>query len=168
MDQKFDKFFIENYPKVKSFAIRILMSEYDAEDITQDIFMKLLDMPEVWKDDTTHHIGFLYTMTRNHIFNFLRRKTIERKYQEDVFLKSSLVDEFGLEKNIYAKELELVVLNAVDKMPEQRKKIFKMSRIEGKSNQEISEALNLSVRTVERHIHLALNELKKILFLLVF
>lgn len=168
MNQSFDKFFIENYPKVKSFAIRILMSEQDAEDITQDIFVKILAMPEVWEDGAGYHTGFLYTMTRNHIFNLLKRREIERKYQENVFQKASLVDEFGLEKNLYAKELELVAMNTVEKMPEQRKKIFKMSRFEGKSNQEISENLHLSVRTVERHIYLALSELKKVLLLLAF
>ena len=59
-------------------------------------------------------------------------------------------------------------MNAIEKMPEQRKKICKMSRFEGKSNPEISEIMNLSTRTVERHIYLALSELKKMLFFLVF
>lgn len=168
MDKSFDRFFIKYYAKINSFAVRILMSEQDAEDITQDVFMKLLDMPEVWKNNSDEHIGLIYTMTRNHIFNFLKRKAIERKYQEQIFLKTPLTDEFGLEKNIYAKELELTALNVIEKMPERRKKIFKMSRYEGKSNQEISEELKISIRTVEHQIYLALSELKKILFLLVF
>lgn len=167
MSQKFDDFFLKNYPKVKSFAIRILMSEYEAEDVAQEVFIKLLDMPEVW-DDKKEHTTFLYTVTKNHIFNLLKRKAVERKYQERIFQKNMLVEEFGLEKEIYAKELELAIMNAIEKMPEQRKKIFKMSRLEGKSNPEISEILNLSIRTVERHIYLALSELKKILFFLVF
>lgn len=168
MDKSFDRFFIKYYAKINSFAVRILMSEQDAEDITQDVFMKLLDMPEVWKNNSDEHIGLIYTMTRNHIFNFLKRKAIERKYQEQIFLKTPLTDEFGLEKNIYAKELELTALNVIEKMPERRKKIFKMSRYEGKSNQEISEELKISIRTVEHQIYLALSELKKIFFLLVF
>ncbi|WP_245531032.1 sigma factor-like helix-turn-helix DNA-binding protein [Dysgonomonas mossii] len=53
-------------------------------------------------------------------------------------------------------------------MPEQRQKIFKMSRFEGKSVTEISEILNISKRTVERHIYLALAELKKILLFFIF
>ncbi|MCC8036158.1 MAG: LuxR C-terminal-related transcriptional regulator [Rikenellaceae bacterium] len=48
-------------------------------------------------------------------------------------------------------------------MPEQRKIIFRLSRYEGRTNMEIAEALGLSVRTVERHIYLALADLKKVL-----
>ena len=45
-------------------------------------------------------------------------------------------------------------------MPEQRRKVFSMSRQDGMSNQEIADRLQLSIRTVERHIYLALQELK--------
>lgn len=107
-------------------------------------------------------------MTRNHIFNLIKRKGIERKYQEELIVRGKLIEEFGLEKELYAKELELMAIHTIEQMPEQRKRIFKMSRYEGKSNAEISESTSLSVRTVERHIYLALAELKKKLLLLVF
>ncbi len=74
MDRRFEIFFIEYYPKVKSFATRILMSEDDAEDVTQDIFMKILERKEYEINN-----GLLFTMTRNHIFNLLKRRSIERK-----------------------------------------------------------------------------------------
>jgi RNA polymerase sigma-70 factor (ECF subfamily) len=64
---------------------------------------------------------------------------------------------------LYAKEIELLVQYTIEQMPPQRKEIIKMSRYKGMSNAEISEALNLSIRTVERHIYLALKELKKAL-----
>lgn len=168
MDKQFEIYFIENYPRVKSFAIRILMSEQDAEDIAQDVFMKILDMPELWSEENTITPGFLYTITRNHIFNLLKRRSLERKHQESLFEKGIIIEEFGLEENIHAKELEFLAISTIEKMPEQRKRIFKMSRFEGKTNKEISDILNLSVRTVERHIYLALSELKKVLFLLLF
>lgn len=160
MNQKFEKFFIEYYPKVKSFALRILMSEHDAEDVTQDIFLKILEMKEEKVNE-----ALLFTMTRNHIFNLLKRRTIERKYQEYLLKEDFSTESLNLEKKIYAEELELLALNIIEKMPEQRRKIFTMSRFEGKKNKEIAKELNLSVRTVERHIYLALTELKRIMFL---
>ncbi len=159
MNRTFDNFFIEYYPKVKSFATRILMSEHDAEDVTQDIFVKILEMKEDEIND-----GLLFTMARNHIFNLLKRRSIERKYQEYLLKENFSTENLNLEKEIYAKELELLALSTIEKMPEQRKRVFKMSRFEGKKNKEIAKELNLSVRTVERHIYIALTELKKIMF----
>ncbi len=167
LNREFELFFTGNYPKVKSFALRILMSEQDAEDVAQDMFMKLLTLPEIWQDEEVAD-KYLFTMTRNHIFNLIKRKGIERKYQEELIVRGKLIEEFGLEKELYAKELELMAIHTIEQMPEQRKRIFKMSRYEGKSNAEISESTSLSVRTVERHIYLALAELKKKLLLLVF
>ena len=46
--KKFEQFFILTFPKVKAFAWKILHSEEDAEDIAQDIFVKLWDNPEIW------------------------------------------------------------------------------------------------------------------------
>ena len=51
---------------------------------------------------------------------------------------------------------------AVEQMPEQRKKIFKLSRKEGLSNEEISHMLQINKRTVENHITNALKDLRKI------
>ena len=45
--RKFEQFFILTFPKVKAFAWKILHSEEDAEDIAQDIFVKLWDNPEI-------------------------------------------------------------------------------------------------------------------------
>ncbi|MEY8479808.1 sigma factor-like helix-turn-helix DNA-binding protein, partial [Bacteroides acidifaciens] len=54
----------------------------------------------------------------------------------------------------YAKELQLLIKLTLDNMPEQRRKVFSMSRQQGMSNQEIADSLRLSIRTVERHIYL--------------
>ena len=79
--EKFEHIFYRIFPKVKAFAWKILQSEEDAEDIAQDIFAKLWNTPETWEDKETWH-NYIYTMTRNHIFNFLKHKAVEQKYQQ--------------------------------------------------------------------------------------
>jgi len=158
--EEFGKFFLENYPKVKSFALQILMSEQDAEDVSQDIFLKLLDKPEIWRDKERRN-SYLFKMTKNHIFNLIKHRNVERKYQQGLAQKKELTEEFGLDDKLHAKEIELIIMYAIEQMPERRKDIFKMSRYEGKSNIQISELLEMSVRTVERHLYLALADLKK-------
>ena len=72
--KKFEQFFIMTYPKVKAFAWKLLKSEEDAEDIAQDIFAKLWTHPEIWENQETWN-SYIYTMVRNHIYNFLKHKS---------------------------------------------------------------------------------------------
>ncbi|KAA6349328.1 ECF RNA polymerase sigma factor SigL [termite gut metagenome] len=160
--EEFGRFFIEYYPKVKAFAEKILMSKQDAEDVAQDIFLILLDKPDIWGDKERRN-SYLFKMAKNHIFNFIKHKNIEYKYQQELAQEKQLADEFGIDDKLHAKETELIIMYAVEQMPERRKNIFKMSRYERKTNIQISELLNMSVRTVERHLYLALSDLKKIL-----
>lgn len=165
--RKFEQFFILTFPKVKAFAWKILKSEDDAEDIAQDVFVKLWASPELWEDKETWN-GYIYSMVRNHIYNFLKHKNIEFNYQEQVSKDDSPSCEADIHDQLYAKEIELLMKLTIDNMPIQRKKVFIMSREEGLNNAEIAEIMNLSIRTVERHLYLALLDLKKIVLFLIF
>lgn len=63
----------------------------------------------------------------------------------------------------HAQEKELIIRLAVCQMPEQRRRIFEMSRYMGLDNQTIATTLNLSKKTVENHLTLALKTLRSIL-----
>ena len=145
--RKFEQFFILTFPKVKAFACKILQSEEDAEDIAQDIFVKLWDNPEIWENKDTWD-SYIYAMTRNQIYNFLKHQSVELNYQEKFVQENASSYDFDIYDNLYAKELQLLIKLTLDNMPEQRRKVFSMSRQKGMSNQEIAEKLNLSVRTV--------------------
>ena len=68
-----------------------------------------------------------------------------------------------LEENLYTKELELIISIAIEQMPEQRKRVFLLSRKSGLSNQEIADNLGINKRTVENHITQVLADLRKII-----
>lgn len=165
--RKFEQFFIITFPKVKAFAWKILKSEEDAEDVAQDIFVKLWDNPEIWESKETWD-SYIYTMARNQIYNFLKHKSVELSYQEKLVQEDSPSFEFDIYDKLYAKELQLLIKLTLDTMPEQRKKIFVMSRQKGMSHQEIADNLHISIRTVERHVYLALQDLKKIILIAFF
>lgn len=165
--KKFEQFFIITFPKVKAFAWKILKSEDDAEDIAQDVFVKLWDNPEIWENQETWN-SYIYTMVRNHIYNFLKHKSVEYNYQEQLVAEDASLFEADIHDQLYAKEIELLIELTLDNMAEQRRRVFVMSRQQGLSNQEIADTLQLSVRTVERHIYLALQELKKIILIASF
>lgn len=164
----FEKFFLKNYPRVKGFAFKLLKNEEDAEDVAQEIFIKIWEQPEIWESNQ-YKDSYIYTMTKNHIFNIFKKRLIQRKFNDHLKKEQENISAITIiEQEIHSKELALLYRMKIDSMPTQRKKVFKLSRFEGKSNQEIAKKLNLSVRTVERHIHLALKELKEISLFLIF
>lgn len=167
---RFRKFFLENFPKVKAFALKLLKSEDDAEDIAQDIFVKLWAHPELWIEREKWD-GYLFSMLRNHIYNFLEHKSVEAHYIENVTedIQFSLSDMDDTVNKLYAKEINILLKMTIEQMSAQRRRIFLLSRHQGLSNQEIADELHLSIRTVEHHLYLALRELKKnILIFLIF
>lgn len=157
--KEFESFFIEYHSKVKGFAVSILRSKEDAEDITQDIFVKLWDMPHLWRNSKSD--AYIFTMVRNHIYNHLRREKFIRDYN------SSLTKEITFQTNnstldaIRLNETQAIATKTIEEMPERRKEVFTLSRVKGLSNQDIATKLGISIRTVERHLYLALISLKK-------
>ena len=110
-------------------------------------------------------------MTRNIILNIFKHQQIEREYQEGYLEKTvlhELIEGEDALNNIYYEEMLLVVRLTLEKMPERRRLIFELSRFKGLSYKEIAEKLNVSIRTVEHQVYLALIELKKVLLFLFF
>ena len=89
LDVRFERFYAANYPRVKNFAKLLTKSEEDAEDIAQNIFLKLWTRPELWQEQETM-TSYLYTVTRNEIFNLFKHQKVEQEY-EDKIMKAQLI-----------------------------------------------------------------------------
>lgn len=169
---QFETIFSGYYSAVKYFALMLLKSEADAEDITQDVFTKLWTQPQIWTDrDSTEISNYIFAMTKHITINFIKHKRIVEDYQESVIEKSLIEELFQTDDTlepIYYKEAELLVHLALKRLPERRREIFVLSRFKNLSNQEIAEKLNISVRTVEHQIYRTMLELKKTIFIAFF
>ena len=151
------------YPKVKIFLVKFLKDEIVAEDISQDIFVKVWAYREALPDIKSFNT-YLYRMTRNAALNHIRG----RRQKIDI-LQMAILDEKDIEAEYHTKEKELLINLTVEQMPPQRRRIFKMSREQGLSNDDIALKLGLSKKTVENNITLALKDLRDvILAFLVF
>ena len=169
-DIRFDQFYAANFPRVKNFAKLLTKSEEDAEDIAQNIFLKLWTRPELWQDQETM-TGYLYTVTRNEIFNLFKHQKVEQEY-EDKVLKAQLLGELcdedsSLLENLYYKEVLMLIRMTLSQLPDRRRRIFEMSRFEGLSHKEIADKLQIPLRTVEDHIYKTLTELRKVLMFVI-
>lgn len=159
---RFQLFFNKNSSKVKDFAFRLLKSEEDAEDVTQDIFIKLWENPDMWMDcEKTNK--YLYIIGRNYIYNYLKHKVVVSEYLETAAEKMRVAElELSQPHDDFCfHECESWLQMALEHMPEQRRRVFSMSREEECSSLEIAKRLNISVRTVERHVYRALQDLRK-------
>ena len=154
----FERLFHRYYPMVLGFIRALVKNQAVAEDIAQNSFMKL------WLNRYSLQPGlsiknYLCVISRNEAINFLRSsqtKGVQLEPQLEPHVQNPTVDDW-----LNFTETNTQIRNNIDALPPQRKTIFKMSRYEHMSNMEIAVKLNLSVRTVEKHIELALKDLRR-------
>ena len=171
IELKFQKFFTVNFPKVKNFAQMLLNSESDAEDVAQDVFCKLWLQPELWLNNDKELDNYIFIMTRNIVLNIFKHQQVEQEYQAEVIEKTFLYELTEKEEildNVYYKEMLLIIQLTLEKMPKRRRLIFELSRFRGLSHKEIADKLDVSIRTIEHQVYLALIELKKVLLFFIF
>ena len=154
----FKRVFEHYYPKVKTFLEQFISNGDDAMDLAQNVFIK------IWLQrsnlvDIRSFGAFLYTLTRNAAIDYGRTHKIKMPLTE---VENRSRDNCETESEFYAKEIEAQVAHMIRMMPEKRKRVFILSRLEGRSNGEIAQMLNISKKTVETHINHALKELRKI------
>lgn len=132
----------------------ILKTEEDASDIAQEVFIKLWLMRAALPD-ISFLSSYIYRMSLNQTISYLRKNRIETTPSDIDVAYDQLV-----ENQIDIKNKESVISDLVSRMPEQRRKIFVLSRFEQLSNDEIASKLNIKKKTVENHLNLALRELR--------
>ena len=138
-------------------AMRYIKDESEAEDVLQQVFIKLWQMRDsgAIKDNVR---GYLFAMTRNSIMNYVRDKN--RLLQRNYRLSQEISEE---EQDIWvmADKQDLIseMKKAIDGLPPQQKRVANL-RCEGLSNQEIASRLHLSLNTVNSHYTKGLKALR--------
>ena len=165
--ENFDSIYINNFSRLFLFAKEYVLFDEEAENIVQDIFLMLWEKREALRVDVSL-TAYLFTLVKNKCIDFLRHQMVEQMYTENVkheYYEELNVKLFALESfdhNFSSEEdIETLLRNAIDKLPERCRLIFIKSRIEGKKYKEIAEELNLSVNTVEGQISIALKKLRE-------
>lgn len=156
--EAFEAVFLAYYPKVKAFIYGYIKSAPDAEELAEELFVNLW-INHTAIDTSKSFDSFLHTIARNSAINFLKHK-----YVHDAYLSAAPTAGCSStsEEDFIARELGLLIDDAVEKMPLQRKKIYQLSRHEGLSNEEIATRLNTTKRNVESQLSLALKEIRKV------
>jgi len=154
----FEGVYKAHYKELVLFAIRFVEEQQDAEEIVQNLFYDLWTKREKL-NITTSLRAYLFGSVRNLSLNFIKHKKVEFKYKEHNF---HLLNEDSSNENdtITQQELANKIDEAVEKLPQERQKVFKMSRYDGLKYKEIAETLNISIKTVENQMGKALKFLR--------
>jgi RNA polymerase sigma-70 factor (ECF subfamily) len=146
-------------PRVFQFSLSYLKNKSDAEELVQDVFLKIWENRESL-DQSKNFKSFIFKIAVNAIYDFIRHKNIENAFSD--FTKNN--SEIGTNEtwhSVIFEDMQQNLQKLVVQLPEQQQKIFQLSKIEGLSNDEIATRLNISKRTVENHIYRAVSFLKE-------
>lgn len=131
----------------------------EAEDLSQDVFVHLMDYKQILCPDTIK--SFIYTITRNLITDYLRRYYRRMEFSSYYMNECATVSTNETESKVIAGDLSVHEKRRVAMLPPQRRTIYKMNRYEGKPAPEISAVLHLSRRTVENHLFISRKEVRE-------
>lgn len=155
----YELLFIAYHPKIYHFLCGFIKNEEEAYDMTQEIFYKVWVNREMMGEVKSFK-AYLFTMARHMIYNHYEHNLVKEKYTLSQLVQPEIYEP---EQDIFAKDLSLLIDLMISQMPEQRQRVFTMSRREGLSSDEIASRLNIHKRTVENHISNALSDLRKAL-----
>lgn len=137
------------YAAILSYITYRISHKCEAEDLTQDVFVRLLDYKPMLRESTVKY--FLFTIARNIVTDHLRRYYKKQEITSYIYDTATLYSNEA-EENCIVKDLQLLEQKKLMTFSPQRQKVYAMSRFEDNSVQEISAKLQLSKRTVENHL----------------
>jgi len=154
-DSVYSSIFRANSRTLFNFIYYKYGNEEKAHDTVQEAFVKLWE--NCGKVPPEKAKSYLYTVANNLYLNIIKAEKVRLKYAESPKQQSNESPEFLLEEKEYKQKLE----NALNRLPENQRTTFLLSRVDGKKYAEIAEMEGVSIKAIEKRIHLALKSLRE-------
>jgi RNA polymerase sigma-70 factor (family 1) len=160
--QSFKKLYQLLFFRLYQFAYSYVHSKESAEEVVNDVFLSLWQKRKTL--DAINNINvYLYVAVKNASLNWLRKN----KHVFTVSMDELATDHLHLVPNpelmLITRELQLHIREAIEQLPPRCKIIFKLIKEDGLSYKEVASILEVSVKTVDTQLYLALKKLSKIL-----
>jgi RNA polymerase sigma-70 factor, ECF subfamily len=157
-EQAFQTLFRKYYSALCRFANQYLKDGELAEETVQDMFVKIWEKRETLNIETSVK-HYFFRSVRNHCLNQIQHEKIKKQYASQVIETA----QHEIEAEQYFLEVDLIrrIEKSIDSLPPKRKEIFRLSREEGMKYKEIAETLDISIKTVEAQMGLALKHLRE-------
>lgn len=162
-EDAFSFIFIKYYSNLFSYARRILNDDSEAQECVQATFCHIWDIRGslVIRDSIK---SYLYRSIYNRCITVIRQKKLLAKYEDvgllDLYF-STIIQDSQAEMRLIDSETRQVILQTIDSLPKKCKEIFVKCKIEGQSYADVANSLNISVKTVESQMAIALKRLRE-------
>ncbi|MBE9599423.1 RNA polymerase sigma factor [Pedobacter sp. MC2016-24] len=158
-DQRaFSNLFDAYFRQLGEYVYKLTESIEVTEEIVHDVFIKIWLKKEILVDlDNFSH--YLFILSKHQTLNHLRKKANDEVRQLE-WLKDFKEETYMMDDYPIIEEYRILMDAAVEKLPPQQKKVYKLSREGRLKHDEIAKILNISPETVKKHIKLALRSIK--------
>jgi RNA polymerase sigma-70 factor (ECF subfamily) len=156
----FEQLFHKYYASLCLFTSQFLHDREKAEEIVQEVFVKIWSKREKLEINTSVRNYLLFSV-RNRCLNLLQHEKVEKRYSRQAQVGSPY--EQDLTPYFMEVGLRQKIEESIGLLPEKRREIFRLSREKGLRYHEIADRLSISVKTVETQMGLALKQLREML-----
>lgn len=155
----FDIIYRKYSPKLFGFIFNIIKVELDAEEIMQEVFMKIWETRDKIETYASFD-SFLFTIAYNKSISLIRKKITEQKYVDFLKTLPELSEPAAID-DLQFLELNEQINSLIQKLPPRQKEVFLLSREKELTYKEIAAQLNISKNTVENHMVKAIRYLRR-------
>jgi RNA polymerase sigma-70 factor (ECF subfamily) len=142
---RFGALFRQFYPALCSFVVQYVRSRAVAEELVQDLFLRLWERRESWQDAMPSR-SYLYQAARNRAFDHIKRQRVAERESLELVEET---DPPAAEAELDAQDLRAALDRAIEQLPPRTREVFVLSKGHGLTYPQIAEALTISVKTVE-------------------
>ncbi|SKC76720.1 RNA polymerase sigma-70 factor [Ohtaekwangia koreensis] len=155
----FEMLFRTHYQPLCNYAYTFVQDRDEAEEIVQSTFLSVWEKRENLEIRTAVK-PYLYAMVRNACLNVLKHEKVKQQHAAvEMAVAEKSVE--SVTRTVIASELETRIYDAMEKLPQQCRLIFKLSRFEELKYSEIADQLDLSIKTVENQMGKALKIMRE-------
>ena len=158
VELSFERIFTSHFKKLYAYAFTIVKEEVTAEEMVQNVFLKIWEKKAMINDVHTSLTAYLYKSVYHESLNHLKHQKVRSAYTMHAARQKNDVE--NTSSKVQLSELQERIDAALKDLPEQCRTIFQMSRFEELKYQEIADRLGLSVKTIENQMGKALRILR--------
>lgn len=144
--------------RIYTIALRLTGSGIQAEEIVQDVFLKLWLKRETLAA-VEHFRAYLFTSTRNRVFDTLKRMVRRQQITAEMSLTWP-AEQSDTDNLLLDKEYQAILHEAVERLPERQREIYRLMKEQGLKRHQVAEQLDISPETVKMHLSQAMRSIR--------